>query len=296
MTPNLEVLAYPDAAAKYLGDHLFRGSLALVLGAGVSKPLGLPSWAELLKTCFAYIKVSPYKGNDLELAATRLNEVCESKGMDVKDVLRACLYPTKGISPPVLMTSKRMGALGAMLMGSRRGTVSDVLTFNFDSALEEYLYLHGHVVNVVTALPALTGSEDVTIYHPHGYLPSQTGPGTATEEIVFTKESVLKRVGDTQNAWWGVLRELVRSKILVLLGISEDTAIGNALGPILAHEAPHICVDRPSAFWLAANKARPDFRTVLHEANVVSVAVGSHDRIDEFLLAICREAAGRMIC
>lgn len=295
MAQPLELLAHPDEAAKYLGDHLFRGSLALVLGAGVSKPLGLPSWEELLMACFKQVKEPAYKGSDLELAATHLSEVCDRKRLDVKEVVRTCLYPAKRLSPLSLMGSKRMGALGAMLMGSRRGTVKDVLTFNFDSALEEYLLLHGYVVHVVTELPALIGSEDVTVFHPHGYLPSNGGPGISTEDIVFTKESVLQRTGDTQNSWWGVLRELVRSKVLLLLGISEDTAIGNALGPMLTHEAGQISPSRPSAFWVAANSPKPGFGTVLRKANVVSVAVGAHEKVDDFLLAICREAAGRMV-
>jgi hypothetical protein len=294
MVPLLERLAHPEAAIDYLGDHLFNGSLALVMGAGVSKPLGLPSWEELLKACFTKIKEPTYSGPDLELGATALSVACQEKGLDVRDIVKACLYPRGGLSPSSLMGSKRMGSLGAMLMGSRRGTIREVLTFNYDSALEEYLLLHGYVVNVITKLPALTGSEDVTIFHPHGYLPSGTGPGRASDEIVFTKESVLERSGDTNNAWWGILRELVRSKVLLLLGISENTAIGAALGPMLTHEARNLVADRPSAFWLRA-EARVEFRPVLQKANIVSVTLGSHDKIDEFLLAICRKAAERMI-
>jgi hypothetical protein len=80
--------------------------------------------------------------------------------------------------------------------------------------------------------------------------------------------------------------------VVLLLGISEETTIGNALGPILAHEAEQLKADRPSAFWVAKGGAKNDFRSLLLKANVVPVAVSSHDEVDEFLLAICREAAG----
>jgi SIR2-like domain len=291
----LDLLANPDEAARYLGEHLFRGSLALVLGAGVSKPLGLPTWEELLAACFKEIGVPPSKIPDLELRATDLAEACVRKSRDLKKVVLDCLYPPKGLSPVALMASKRMGALGAMLMGSRRGTVKDVLTFNFDSALEEYLTLHGYVVRIVTELPTLIGSEDVTIFHPHGYLPSKSARGTASDSLIFTKQSILQRTGDHENRWWGVLRELVRSKVLVLIGISEDTAVGNAMGPILQHEADQIAPKRPSAFWIAKRDPRPGFGAVLRDANIVTVAVGANERIDDFLLSICREAAKCMV-
>jgi len=75
-----------------------------------------------------------------------LGAACEKKGLELASVVRKCLYPEDGLSPADFMKSSRMGALGAMLMGSRRGTVSEVFTFNYDSALdelEEYLLLHG---------------------------------------------------------------------------------------------------------------------------------------------------------
>jgi hypothetical protein len=63
----------------------------------------------------------------------------------------------------------------------------------------------------------------------------------------------------------------------------------------LAHEADHLKADRPSAFWVAKGGAKNDFRTVLLKANVVPVAVNSHDQVDELLLSICREAARCMV-
>jgi hypothetical protein len=292
---ELERLAHPKAAVEYLGRRLFDGTLALLLGAGVSKPLGLPSWRELLDKGFASLGEPAFDGDDLELGSTRLANACKTHGRDVKELVTSCLYPADGgLTPASLMGSTRLGALGAMLMGSRRGSVSTVLTFNFDSVLEEYLLLHGYVVRVVTDLPALTGSEDVTIFHVYGYLPSKTSSGKASALITFTKESVLKMMGDPNHPFRELLRQTVRSKVLLLLGISGGTATGNALGPILAYEAQHLGSDRPSAFWVGADPVSADLSSVLLDAKVVTVKLPSYDTIDDFLLSICREAATHM--
>jgi hypothetical protein len=258
--------------------------------------LGLPSWAELINQCLTQIGEPPFDGDDLELGGTRLAAACKRKGIDTRLVVTTCLYPDGGLPAVALMGNRRMGALGAMLMGSRRGSVDTVLTLNFDSVLEEYLLLHGYVVNAVTELPALVGSEDVTVFHVHGYLPSKTGPGRASEKITLTKEAVLKMAGDPNDQWRVVLRQMVRSKVLLLLGISSSTAIGVALGSILQHEAEYLSGTRPSAFWLGTERPTDDQNTVLLSSNVVPVAVESYEKIDEFLLAICREAATLIPC
>lgn len=292
-TTSLELLAHPEAATEYLGGCLFRGSLALLLGAGISKPLGAPAYGELIDSCLKNLGEPPYEGPDLELGATRVAGDTERKGIDLQTLLTTSLYPAGAPLPSSLMSSTRMGALGAMLMGSKRGSVDTVLTLNFDSLLEEYLLLHGYVVNIVTRLPALIGSEDVTVFHPHGYLPSGTGPGKPSRsvDIIFTKQSILKMVGNPAHPTPTLIRQTVRAKVLLLLGISPNTAIGSALGPILVHEAEALRADRPSAFWVGVEAPDADYRSVLLSANVVPVVLDSFERIDGFLLSICREAA-----
>jgi hypothetical protein len=133
---ELERLAHPNAATEHLGQRLFEGSLALLLGAGVSQPLGLPGFRALLDSCLAALGEGPFEGEDLELGATRLQTACIEKSQDIRIVVKKRLYSDPGGLPSAkLMGNKRLGALGAMLMGSRRGSVNTVLTFNFDSVL-----------------------------------------------------------------------------------------------------------------------------------------------------------------
>src|ERR1017187_6697610 len=109
MVLPLEALAHPESAVEYLGKHLFDGTLALMLGAGVSSPLGLPSFKELLRTSFTQITEPSYSGSELELGASRLAAACAKKGRDLAAVVRESLYRGGAPSPSALVTSARMG-------------------------------------------------------------------------------------------------------------------------------------------------------------------------------------------
>lgn len=295
MKPNLLELSLPEAAAKYLSSHLLSGSLALLLGAGMSKPIGLPSWNELINRCLERLGSGPYTGDDLELGGTRVEMLCAEKRLDLRRLLRTTLYDGASIDPTSLMGNRRLGSLGALLMGSRRGTVTSVVTLNFDSVLEEYLSLHGYVSRIVTDLPALTGNENVTVYHMHGYIPSTNIEGPPPScEIVFSKDSMNKRVGEQNGPWPTLLRTFARSKVLLLLGVGASTSIGNAVGPLLKVESEGISPTLPTAFWVGAEPLDKEVKQTLLNANVVPVKLPDHPDLDDFLLRICRGAAARI--
>ena len=47
-----------DLAANALGGQLYQGTLALMLGAGASKGMGLPNWWQLVRLCREEIGLS----------------------------------------------------------------------------------------------------------------------------------------------------------------------------------------------------------------------------------------------
>lgn len=285
----IETLASPDAATEYLAKTLAAGRLALLLGAGASKPLGLPDLKGLLETCFTGLGEKWSDWTDLELAGSALVRLCQERGVDVGRAIRDALYPGGPLAAKELVTSARLGALGAMLMGSKRGSVRTVVTFNYDSVLEEYLALHGFAVRVVADLPSLAGDEDVAVYHQHGYIPAP--PGLPQGQVILSKESIAQRAGDPSSKWSAFLRELMRSKILLLIGISIDTALGMALSPLIAHEADSLRSRGPTAFWASADDPASPKRDWLMGQNVVPVKLATHEATDDFLLEICRKAA-----
>jgi hypothetical protein len=267
----------------------------LLLGAGVSKPLGLPSWKELVDACLHELGAEPYTGADLELGGTKVVRLCGEQNIEVRQLVGRVLYQGASTDSVSLMGNRRLGALGAMLMGSRRGTVTSVVTFNFDSVLEEYLSLHGYVSRIVTELPAITGNEDVTVYHIHGYLPSPNMfEARPSREIIFSKDSMNKRVGELTGRWPTLLRTFARSKVLLMIGMSASSSIGSAVGPLFKDESEGIASVRPTAFWVGAESFDEDIRHTLINANVVPVKLLNHESLDDFLLQICRGAAARI--
>jgi hypothetical protein len=234
------------------------------------------------------------EAQDLEKEGSRLNHICRKSELDIREVVFQALYEHDDLAYDKLVTSSRLGALGAMLMGSRRGSVQRVLSFNYDSVLEEYLQLHGYSVNLVRGLPKDLGREDVTIYHPHGFLPSKSGFGERTSDIYITKEQKNERMGDRTEPWADFMRELVRSKILLFVGVGDDTITDGQIGSILADEAKRLRERRTSGFVLVERGLNDELRTEMFGAqNLTPVPLPSWEKVDEFLLSVCRYAAAK---
>ncbi|MCK5347679.1 MAG: hypothetical protein KAR20_29930, partial [Candidatus Heimdallarchaeota archaeon] len=155
---------------------LRKGSLCLFLGAGVSKSTGqFPSWVELVRFCTEEKNIIQDIHDDepidsLLMLMDSVRRKCASPA-EYKEVVQSFLSQnferTYSHAQNLLLI-----AIGALAMSSRRGSVNDIITYNFDDLLEWYLGLHGHMIQVITELPYLHEDVDVRIYHPHGFLPS----------------------------------------------------------------------------------------------------------------------------
>jgi hypothetical protein len=285
----------PGNAATYLAEHLTLGTLALIIGAGATMPLGLPRWEDLIDICLHNEGLDPRRSDDLELEASRLANHCTKKTKrDIRDVVEAGLYAHGRLSLTQLTTSSRLGAFGALLMGSRRGSVQTVITFNYDSVLEEYLALHGYTARIVTTLPCLHGAEDVTIFHPHGYLPAHPELGHRSSKLTLTKESFNELLGDPASPWVHFIRHVVRTKVLLVVGLSPASLAGGALGPILQHEAKKSAAIGPIAIALYGPGMDNNYSDVLRNQKVAAVSLPSFDDIDTLMLSVCQAASKRI--
>lgn len=226
----------PEQALVPLAAHLREGTLALVLGTGVSMPLGLPRWWELVarcvkSTCLAHTVTDSTPVSNLLTIMEEVEARFPSDGIKYRELVRTCLYDgvvysQSSIRQPLLI------ALGALLMGSKRGGVSTVLTLNFDDVLEWYLGVHGFTVQIVTTLPQLRKDTDVTVYHPHGFLPFdlRRHSGHMSNFLVLSQYSFDQRMGDRLNLFTQVFRDLLLSKLVLFIGLSgEDRSVHTLL-------------------------------------------------------------------
>lgn len=288
----------PNIAEEYLAEHLRQGTVALMLGAGVSVSTGLPRWNALVEACEAEVGITPpsSKRSARELMGAidgvkrRLRDF--GREDELLDIVRSHLYPQtfldNGAYPDTVLQDRMLIALGTMVMSSSRGSVSQVITLNFDDLLEWYLQLHGFTTQVISDYPALLrGDVDVTVLHPHGFLPLMTDTYSKTSWLVLSHKELVNRLSDSESKWATMLENTFLSKCFLAIGTSmQDLDV-----ELLLAKARRAGRTGPLGFLIAPKSANPDHERDLLEAGIVPVPVDSNDHIPDFLLGICKKAA-----
>ena len=186
-----------------------------------------------------------------------------------------------------ILQRRMLIAIGALVMSSVRGSVTDVLTLNFDDVLEWYLDLHGFKTQVVSSLPELvSGRTDVRILHFHGFLPLSERR-QRSDWLILTHDELIGRLAEPTAPWPVAIGSLVQSKVLVVIGTSmRDTD----LDVIFRRAGQFIGGARPIGYVLDLNIGA-DQAMALKEWGFVSVSFEDYDEIPEFLLSVCQRAA-----
>jgi hypothetical protein len=293
---KFDELTYPDRAIGYLAGRLVDGTLVLFLGSGTSSGAGLPNWRVLVKLIRKEVGL---RGKPLDDSAktlqTAADEARQKFGGDDKGfaaVVRKCLYQGKSLEES-LVYDDLLVSLGALMMGSRRGTVRRVVTLNFDSVLEYYLSLCGYVSRVVTQPPVDEGAEDVRVYHPHGFLPHPDQKSKSSDFVILGLKSVNERIGSEHDPWFEMVRHLLLSGTALFVGLSENSFRDAALAPLLANVSRQINRRRPTGFWLLPGKSAI-IKTVRQEFldyGVVPLGLETFQEVPKFLLKVCQRAA-----
>ena len=294
--PNIPLDIY-DAdhklAVEELGKHLREGSLALILGAGVSKSVGFSNWWELVLDVRKLCGLST-DGIDSNTPTEKLLVLAgeaERKFGSQKEYLDAVaktLYGGRLMYDSEFLRGKLLIALGALMMGSQRGSVKNVVTYNYDDLLEWYLRMHGFTVNSVPELPYLRDGSDVTIFHQHGFIPLQSDLLSRRTKIIFSKHSYDAYVGANWNPQKELLKSILAERIFIAVGFSTSDP---TIGPLLYGIHELIKESRPSGFWLFGSEKNSTEFDELTRHNVAPIYLGNHDRVPEFLLEVCQAAA-----
>lgn len=284
-----------------LAGALREGRLSLLLGSGCSSGMNLPSWHQMVNGMSAETKLNTPSGSNLigtdifderspaEDLFTRMESVRTVIGDDVKyvDRLRAQLYPepaTQIIGEPTNL----LRALGAITIPSKRGSVREVISLNFDCLLEWYLSIHGVVSQVVTKWPSLLGDPDVTVYHPHGYIPIGPELGSKSDMVVFDSAEVDRQLSG-QSAWRAVFEQLISSRFILAVGLGGRDYLLRSLLQKAVDEVRKLD-KRPLGCWLCTPSVEPAIRQQLRARGFIIVPLKNRNESEELIFEVCREA------
>lgn len=292
---NYPELEHKPHAIIYLAEKLSEGSLVLFLGAGTSFEFGLPGWLELVNDLRLSVGktalVGPVTADDLQGAADEIEEELGDVHT-LMDRIEASLYKKLKSKKDIDgLDNKLLISLAALLMGSRRGHVSRVITLNYDSMLEWFLSIFGFVVRTIDNLPALEGAEDVRIYHPHGYIPDPEFSNKRSNSVILSLNAVNKKLGTPGEPWFEKVRQILESGVCLFIGLSGNSLSDRALAPLFATCGEKVVDTRPLGIWLLAKEELTEGkRKNFHRNNIVPVSIDEYHDIPDFLLKICQSA------
>jgi hypothetical protein len=301
---NKDLWTDHNALVRFLGAQMVAGRLALVLGAGISIPFGLPNWSALLQELRKVLRTDPLLSDnqnikddspfdlDLKRHAEDLRIIYEDSGGTTKgflDHVSSALYGNHRITPETLLENRTLAALGAFVMSSKRGRAGAVISFNYDDLLEHYLDYHGSVVVSISSDTYWAPSADVVIYHPHGFLPKFTNR-TRSADLVLDQQSYSKAVG-SRELWWEQIRLLLRQHFCIFIGLSGyDDNLDSMLREV---NETHPAKGAQLPFWgLSFTEALKDpMSRILRKRGIFLKDIKNFDHLPDFLFAICQEAA-----
>jgi len=281
-------------AVLHLSEALYRGELALLLGSGVSVAFGLPGWVDLVHRCLDTRNMDKSRvtnGSAFEVMTSVIGQLRTTINDDGEylRVVKKALYQT-ATDRASAAPSDLLIAMGALLMGSRRGKIREVWSLNFDDLLEWHLRIHGFVSQIVTEVPTVLRDVDVVAFHPHGFLPLDTDIFHDSKSIVFDDKTYAKRFVGT-DPWRDAFDYALKTRIFIALGLSW----GDQIVKNLVINAADSNKERPTAFWFFKDSA--ENRLAAEEClrhNVVPIVLKEYSDYSPFLLNICKTAMDKI--
>lgn len=222
-----------------------KGTLSLLLGAGVSKSAGMPDWNTLLNSLFVSYLSNKFGNSgqltdiDIEQIVNRLKDINEQSALILARYLKKALDTnnteakdfaneiTKNLYKLKKDTnvdgSKLIQAIVNMCMPQRTGAkVRSVITYNFDDLLEREFdkrNIHNHSIY---SDDVNTDPDDLPIYHVHGFLPENRLKYKDLEKstLVFSEDGYHKIYSDAYH--WSNLAQLncLKENSCLFIGLS----------------------------------------------------------------------------
>jgi hypothetical protein len=188
-----------------------------------------------------------------------------------------------------------LGAIGALVMSSVRGSVSEVVTLNFDDILERYLCYHGIVALPVYEEKFWANRCDVTVYHAHGFLPSPGSQFTARSTFLLAdRKAYDERSSHAEDRIYAKVATIMQSHVCLFVGLSGDDGRLNTL--ISESKQRHAYNPGGIGYWGVAVSSSRDAALVRRwrDQGVYLQTVAEYlIDLPKFLFEICQGAAAQ---
>ncbi len=282
-----EYFSRPQNLKTWLARALNQGKLRLVLGAGVSQEIGLPSWSDLVARLERHCQKTFAGNDDTEKSEAILRNGFYRDRIKFAEAVRKCLYEGYDSTLAGLSTRRLMIALSALAIPGRRGSVREIVTFNFDDLLEEYLGYLGFHVQSTALLPRWSGLHDIEILHVHGVLFSN--PQKPIDRgVVFTESDFDEIVGDARNLWHKKVIDILQSNFCIFIGLSGDDP--NLRNILVKTKKEHVSSEE-SLFWgIRFSSDENDRRKGTFEDNGIFQVTVPHAEIPDWLFDVIQAA------
>jgi len=235
-----------EARLSSLATDFGTGNVSLVLGAGVSIDSGLPDWASLLDSLFVRLLTrdlavdSDIRDDEINSIVRRLKDVDDPSPLMTARYLRKGLNdsPSDAASDSFYATVRNelykrsnrraridtwIKALATMTHPRRTGAkIKAVVTYNFDDLLEKELTSTGDVFRSIFREGDIPTSDELPIYHVHGFLPEDSEPYDYLEDstLVFSEEGYHEIYMDSYH-WSNLVQlNLYRESTCLFVGLS----------------------------------------------------------------------------
>lgn len=277
----------------HLASDLLRGRLAIIVGAGISGFYGLPQWDELVqRLCDIVGEPAPGANTDRirKVGAIRAKHFAGNNAGFIA-ALRSALYPDTKLDFEKIRGNSLLSAIGALAMSSQRGKASDIISLNYDDLLEIYLEYHGLVTKSIFSERFWSGSQDITVYHPHGFIPLFSGRQGSDDVVIGTED--YHKIMNTRP-WRTLLYSVLRSRTFLHIGLSGTDLHMDAL--LSEIKGDHAVSDERTAFHGVRFALREsgddedDVAALMRAWGVFTHMIGSWEDIPKFLFEICQEA------
>jgi len=239
-----------------LKESFQSGKMTFYLGAGVSKPNGLPSWEELVQALYfstledeTYIyELRPYpnylfalaewvlkqKNEPLDIIIRKIKQWYEGK--DFISMMKNTLYAglgreqygsqLNGLPQELIYQNSTLRAIVDCCHKSRPGKkgLKSIITYNYDNLLELGLENHSGLSNQFQPVYKQRQSLEtgkIPIYHVHGYIPYEDEDDNVDyDEVIFSEEQYNRAFQDP--FFWGNVVQVnqLTSSTGLMIGLS----------------------------------------------------------------------------